>query len=166
MTQIVSLISAKKKNELEVSDDPWRKAFSKMIADEDVKPLAHLLRSGLPPPPWFSEELAELLHPIRPVLMGNDPDSKATRLDLKNADRLVFVRTDATRGKIETHAKRVAAGLAVMEEKTKGKKHKDAVTEVARHLGSFDLSYVEHSIRHAKSLPVALRGAARKLDEF
>jgi hypothetical protein len=55
-----------------------------------------------------------------------------------------------------------------MEAKAAGKKHKTAVTEVVKRLGSngSDTSYVEHSVKHAKALPISLRGAARKLDDF
>ena len=149
-------------------DDQWRAAFGALMETEDVKPLAAMLGGDAPIPPWIRQGLAELLRPTRPLLIGNDPESKAARLDLKNADRLVFERTDATRRKIKTHAKRVAVGLAVMEAKAAGKKHKTAVTEVVKRLGSngSDTSYVEHSVKHAKTLPISLRGAARKLDDF
>jgi transcriptional regulator with XRE-family HTH domain len=148
-----------------VPGDPWRAAFGALMENEDVKPLANLLRSGSPVPPWVAQGLAELLDPIRPFFLGNDHESKEARLDLKNADRLVFLRTDATRGKIETHARRLAAGLAMMEAKASGKKFKDAIAEVASRL-DVDESFVRHSIRHAKSLPPSLRSGARKLDDF
>jgi hypothetical protein len=148
-------------------DDPWRGAFGALMGEkEDVKPLANLLRTGSPVPPWVAQRLAELLNPSRAFLLGKDPESKDVRLDLKNADRLVFLRTDTMRSKIRTHARKVAAGLALMEEKASGKKHKAAVEAVMKQLGASESpSYVEHAVRHAKSLPPSLRATARKLDE-
>jgi transcriptional regulator with XRE-family HTH domain len=148
-----------------VPGDPWRAAFGALMENEDVKPLANLLRSGSPVPPWVAQALAELLVPMRSLLIGNEPKSKETQLDLKNADRLVFVRTDTMRSKIRTHARKVATGLALMEAKA-DKKHKAAVEEVMKRLGASESpSYVEHAVRHAKSLPRSLRSTARKLDE-
>jgi transcriptional regulator with XRE-family HTH domain len=149
-----------------VPDDPWRATFGALTENEDVKPLADLLRSGSPVPPWVAQGLAELLVPTRPLLIGNDPKSKEAQLDLKNADRLVFIRTDTMRSKIRTHARKVATGLALAEAKATGKKHKAAVEEVMQRLGKSESpSYVEHAAKHAKSLPPSLRSTARKLDE-
>jgi hypothetical protein len=111
-------------------EDPWRDAFARLIRDEDVKPLASLLRNGWVVPPWLAHELAELLEPLRPLLVGNDPESKRARLDLKNADRLVFVRTKTTRRKIATQERKVSAGQMMLDAMASGERE-SAVKKIA-----------------------------------
>jgi len=169
----------------------WERAFKTLMVTEDQKPLAHMLRGKEPMPDWIREELAELLEPTRALLLGGDkehepkrvahvrfkgqitydtPFNKRAVLDLKNADRLVFTRTQATRGKTRTFEKKLATGLAVLDAKAAGKSHIDAVADVMRKLGEDkdvrDPSYVNHSVRVGRDLPDALKGIARKLDEF
>jgi hypothetical protein len=154
-----------------IEDNAWRDAFKSLIGDDsDPKPLAGMLLSPSAIPNWARQELAELLDPIRPLLMGDpspDPSgacSKRALLDLKNADRLVFTRTPATARKIRTFEKRVAAGLAVLDAKAAGKSHADAVAEVVEKIGSEngDDSYVNHSVKAGRDLPPFYKALARK----
>lgn len=101
-------------------DDLWRDAYARLMTDENVNPLAQILMGPSPVPAWLRQELAELLRPMRPLLIAPfggkcnfDPESKDAQLALKNADRLVFVRTKATRRKMKTYEKQVATGLAM-----------------------------------------------------
>jgi hypothetical protein len=160
-----------------MSDDgPWRDAFARLMTNEDVNPLAQMLLGSSPIPAWLRQELAELLRPMRPLLIvpydgtrNFDPKSKSAELALKNADRLVFVRSGATRRKMKTYEKRIATGLAVLDAKAGGKSHGAAVDEVREKLKKVpetDPSYIDHSIALAKQLPAKLRRTARKLSDF
>lgn len=143
-------------------DDGWRDAFKALLIKEDQKPLARLLASDIPIPSWLRQELAELLDPTRPLLLGKEGK---VRNDLRNADRLVFKRTQATRRKIQTYEKKLATGMAVLDAISAGKSYANAVGEVMTKLGlgQTEGRYVTDSAAEAKKLPDFYKSGARKL---
>jgi len=168
-------------------DTAWRGAFKALIGDNpDPKPLARMLHSTSPIPNWIRQELAELLDPMRPLALPEDaPDpkgrgqryydvegtrilidrpNKRTQLNLKNADRLIFTRTQATKRKMKTFEKRAATGLAVLDARAAGMPHAKAVAKVVDEIGKEDAdsSYVNHSVKAARDLPPHYQALARK----
>jgi hypothetical protein len=130
--------------------DPWRIVFGALMETENVEPLAAMLARDVPIPRWIRGELAELLDPGRGY-------------GTPQADRLLFKRTDATRGKIKTLKKSLKVGMAVVDALEKGDSYADATGKAA---GKKDTCqrYEKGTYALARSLPRHLRARARKGD--
>jgi hypothetical protein len=131
--------------------DEWDQAYVALISDGDARLLANLIKSHSPIPRRIREHLGRML----------DPDT-----DPAKADRLVFSRTPALAGKIQTNQQRIAVGLAVLDavaaagRKSAGARKK-AVTAAMKKF-NVSASYVEHSISLAENLPPVFRDFARR----
>jgi hypothetical protein len=132
-------------------DDPWRRAFGEMFENRDVKPLAALLATTNPIPTWARNQLAGLL----------DPQGGYAA---PTADRLEFVRTDATRGKIASQKTRFRIGAAVLAEMETGKSYTAAVKAVMEkeRRAQTEGRSVKQAVAEVRSLPPHLRPSARK----
>jgi len=134
-------------------DQRWRDAHWDLVVCGDAAPLSRLIGGDDPIPPWLREELARWMSPPPPRSSGRKVDP---------GDRLVFTRSAAFAGKMQTHQQHLAAGVMVIDRKAQdaSRSVEDIVSDVAAELG-VDEGYVWGGVKYARYLPPAQREFAR-----
>ncbi len=148
------------KEEREAWDLDWRAAWEALFLKVDQAPLSEMFGramepSAFPVPPWVFEYLEKMLSP---------------QTKTGNADRLVYQRSKALKGKVKTNEEHIAVGVALADLIAEGMERQTAIDTVIKNLkaakATRDQSHIEKHIVKGTNLPEFWKEYARKSDIY